>query len=232
MKKFQKLFVAGTSLLIVCFMAVAGVFAFGTIARDIKITIHFSLDMGIDVWAATYSAEDEKQYYQKIETHDATDFLMDEATNPSIMLVDQDDETEADFIERIENFELNAGFKFDKEGIFEVYFLIRNHETNEMQYWTEVTFGDGTNEVKYIELLENEVSGDVDETKSTLLGTRDEANLVPVAEETETAGVYDPGLSLVKLVFNIKDRAMTPSFDEADFEIINIELNIGRVETN
>ena len=89
----------------------------------------------------------------------------------------------------------------------------------------ENNLGDST--ATYIELvpyatLEGGETADV--TKSTPLGTAGVPNNVPANEKVDDENV--PGLSLVKLVFNIKDLSMTPSFDT---EKININLWIDRV---
>lgn len=237
MKKFQKLFVAGTSLLVICFMAIAGVLALGNITRQISITIHYESDIRAEVWAATYSGAEGKLYgHEQILTHDAAD-AADFSTTGAKNLYERTDKDNAAVIAKANEFATNGGFKFTEDGVLEIYFLIKNLENQQLTYYTVVTYGDlvgpiednlGAPEATYIELVPYVAPGegeDADVTKSTPLGTAGDPNYVVANEKVGEANV--PGLSLVKLVFNIKDLPMTPSFDT---EKININLWIDRDE--
>lgn len=219
MKKIQRLFVAGTSLLLICFMAFASVLAIGNVSKQISITIHYDKEMNASIWASTFSDETANSFVQQIATHDSADFNTSKAKQ---LYQFRDSETTVNT--NIATFESTGSFKFSTDdGILEIYFLIENSESVQLEYYVGYSYGTTPSSTStYIELVPYVADN---ESTSTNLGASDN-KIVVDAKTGETLGK-----SLIKLVFKLKDITTTPQLGGTDgiAESININLNVKRV---
>lgn len=204
MRKYQKIFMAGASLFLVCIMAIAGVLAVGNISQSVSVTIHYNPHIACSVWASTRSDDPSNPYYQDIV--DADDFNKANA----IQLYDKVGGT-GEIVANMNAFIASANsFKFDGENGLVFYFLIENKQTTaEIQYKITISYGERSETVPYLGSLTSEKIV-FDENSST-----DISNVNGVPVEAQTNG-------LCKLTFKIISPLETAvSFDD---EIINIDI--------
>ena len=203
MRKYQKIFMAGASLFMVCIMAIAGVLAIGSLNQSVTVSIHYNPSIAAKVYASTYSSDPANAYYQNIASTEAADF----ATDSSIVLYDMIGSTglQGPNITAFQG--STASFKFDTQGILIFYFLIENNQTSAViQY--DVTFTYGVGEIATSDYVV------FDSANSTAL--------TDVVVPVKTAGIT--GKNLCKLVFNLTHPLETAvSFPS---EPINIDIDL------
>ena len=208
MKRIQKFIAMGSSLLIVCFMAVAGVLAAGSLSTTVTVNIHHDGTVSAMVYVATCSNDVGGSYYQ---SNAVTESTFDTTGSSSALVYDAKNFTENNALQttNITNFTTDAdSFKFNDAGVLEIYFLFANYDLGAtLTYTITLTYGAG------------EVATPTNFTKNA--SSSELTNLIG-----KSAGVGTPTKGLCKIIYNV--ASLNQEFTSG--EQINIDILLEKAE--
>lgn len=206
MRRIQKFVALGASMLLICFMAIAGVLAAGSLSTTVTVNIHHDGTVQGMVWVATCGNNAGGTYYQSGVTAETFNTTTNSARIYDAVGAGVGEQTSA-----INAFTTNAAsFKFDDAGQLIFYFLIANYdETATLTYTIAFTYGASEQET------------------STLIKI-DSENTSPMADVlvNEAVNGSTPTKSLCTIVLNVKEFDV--EFTGANGEKINIDVTLSK----